>query len=152
LNLSIRTAESRKEALERAVELERWAGEIAPEFLGGPLAPGSVARMVDRHFDAPETVVVSAHAPDGECLGMLVTAPLEDPLTSRRYPLIVLLHVEPRFRHRGVAGKLVAGAIEHLGRRGVPRIAARAAHNDDALISMAERWGFVRHFELMLRE
>ena len=29
---------------------------------------------------------------------------------------------------------------------------ARAAHNDDALISMGERWGFVRAWELMSAE
>ncbi len=152
MNLSIRIAENREEALEWAVALERWAAEIAPEFLGGPLEAGSVARMIERHFDVPETVLASARSSDGEWWGAVVTAPLEDPLTARRYPLIVVLHVDPRYRHRGLASQLVEAAADELARRGIPRIAARAAHNDDALISMSERWGFVRHFELMLRE
>jgi GNAT superfamily N-acetyltransferase len=128
-------AESREEALERAVALERWAAEIAPEFLGGPLAPGSLAKMIERHFGAPEMVVASAHSTEGEWMGALVSAPLEDPLTARRYPLIVLLHVDSRYRHRGIAGKLVAAATAELARRGIPRIAARAAPTTSALIS-----------------
>jgi hypothetical protein len=31
-------------------------------------------------------------------------------------------------------------------------LSARAGHNDDALISMGERWGFVRQWEMMVRE
>jgi hypothetical protein len=39
-----------------------------------------------------------------------------------------------------------------LASRGHKRLAARALHNDDALISMGERWGFVRAWEWMLYE
>ena len=39
-----------------------------------------------------------------------------------------------------------------LGQRGLRTLAARAGHNDDALISMGERWGFVRAWELLLYE
>jgi hypothetical protein len=39
-----------------------------------------------------------------------------------------------------------------LAERGMRVLAARAGHNDDALISMGERWGFVRAWELMLFE
>ena len=52
------------------------------------------------------------------------------------------------------SGPLVRSSYraEQLAARGVRGISARVGHNDDALISMGERWGFVRHWELLLRE
>jgi GNAT superfamily N-acetyltransferase len=66
--------------------------------------------------------------------------------------MVLVLYVEPDARHRGVARALVEEATRLLAARGLRRLAARAGHNDDALISMGERWGFVRQWELMLRE
>ena len=67
-------------------------------------------------------------------------------------PMILVLHVETAWRHRGVARALLERVSELLAARGVRGLAARVGHNDDALISMGERWGFVRTFELMARE
>ena len=50
------------------------------------------------------------------------------------------------------AKALVEGVSGLLRDRGMSTLAARAGHNDDALISMGERWGFVRQWELMVLE
>ena len=83
---------------------------------------------------------------------MCLVGPLEDPLLESRLPLVLVLYVDSAVRHRGLAGLLVEAASRELADRGIPRLAARAGHNDDALISMGERWGFTRLWELMLRE
>jgi GNAT superfamily N-acetyltransferase len=136
--------------------LESLAAQAVSEFRDEPMVAGAVARLLERSFDRPETVLLRADARGADTgsgpLGILPTAPLEDPLSGERLPLIVLLHVEPRSRHRGIAGRLVEAATRELARRGLECLAARAGHNDDALISMGERWGFVRHWDLMLRE
>jgi hypothetical protein len=51
-----------------------------------------------------------------------------------------------------VARALVHETARLLAARGAGTLAARAGHNDDALISMGERWGFVRSWELLARE
>jgi len=66
--------------------------------------------------------------------------------------MVLILFVSPSARHGGLAGALVEAATAELAGRGIPLLAARAGHNDDALISMGERWGFVRQWELMVRE
>ena len=63
--------------------------------------------------------------------------------------MILALWVDPDWRHRGLARALVGRVHDELG---AAVIGARAAHNDDALISMGERWGFVRSFEVMFHE
>jgi hypothetical protein len=47
---------------------------------------------------------------------------------------------------------LIQRALQILSDRGCPELAARVGHNDDALISMGERWGFTRLWEFILRE
>ena len=84
--------------------------------------------------------------------GLCLTVPFEDPLTGEILPMIVILRVDPNLRHRGIARALVDDARSILAERGHGILAARAGHNDDALISMGERWGFLRHWELMLHE
>jgi GNAT superfamily N-acetyltransferase len=66
--------------------------------------------------------------------------------------MVLLLFVSPDVRHRGLARAMVDAVTRVLAARGHEKLAARAAHNDDALISMGERWGFVRQWEMMLRE
>jgi ribosomal protein S18 acetylase RimI-like enzyme len=62
---------------------------------------------------------------------------------------VLALHVDAGVRHRGVARALVAAAREALQARGVERLGARVEHNDDARISMGERWGWIRGWEWM---
>ena len=85
-------------------------------------------------------------------LGLCLVGPFEDPLTAERTPMVLALYVEPAVRHRGLARALVDEARAVLAERGFHRLAARAGHNDDALVSMGERWGYVRQWELMLLE
>ena len=80
------------------------------------------------------------------------SAPFEDPLTGDVQALLILLYTDPSIRQRGVARSLTGELRRALAARGVTELWARAAHNDDALISMGERWGFVRSWELMSAE
>ena len=73
-------------------------------------------------------------------------------LSAERLPMVLVLHVDPQLRHRGIASAMIEQSRHLLASRGCARLAARAAHNDDALISMSERWGFVRAWEWMLYE
>lgn len=151
MRVDLHTVRERHEALGLAPDLEPLAREATEEFRDDPLPEGVVRRLFERSFEAPECVVVLARAGDRR-LGVVVTAPLEDPLSGERVALVVLLHVDRDHRHRGLARRLVEAAASELSGRGLTSLAARAGHNDDALISMGERWGFTRLWELMLRE
>jgi ribosomal protein S18 acetylase RimI-like enzyme len=123
------------------------------EFRDTPLPAGTAARFVARHFDEPESLLLVAESrPGAGDLGLCLVGPFEDPLTAERVPMLLVLHVDPAVRHRGLARALVDEARAVLSERGLESLAARAAHNDDALISMGERWGFVRQWELMIHE
>jgi len=153
MDLTLRILNDRSEALDLAPTFDVIAAEINAEFRDTPVPEAVGLNLIRRHFGDPEMVVATALDKDlGERLGLCVTAPLEDPLFGERLPLIVLLHVHPDHRHRGIAGHLVKAVSVELESRGIHQLAARAGHNDDALISMGERWGFVRHWEVMLRE
>ncbi len=148
---TLRRVDDRAEALELAPRFDRAAAEAMNEFRDTPLPPDVGRSFVERHFDAPEALVLVAESA-GELVGFCVTGPLADPLTGEVTPLIVLLHVDVEHRHRGVARALAEEARRTLAKRGLTKLAARAGHNDDALISMGERWGYLRHWELMLHE
>ena len=149
--LTLRHVEDRAEALELAPHLDRAAAEAMNEFRDTPLPPDVGRAFIERHFEAPAAVVLVAEAA-GQLVGFCVTGPLDDPLTGEVTPMIVLLHVDVEHRHRGVARALAEEARRKLAARGLGKLAARAGHNDDALISMGERWGYLRHWELMLHE
>ena len=153
MNLKLHALEDRERALELVPRLDRYAAEGMAEFRDDPLPERTGERFLERHWDAPETLFLLAEdSATGTILGLCLIGPLEDPLTGERTPLIAILHVDPDLRHRGIARALVGEARRLLARRGFHKLAARAGHNDDALISMGERWGFVRHWELMLLE
>jgi GNAT superfamily N-acetyltransferase len=141
-------------ALACAPLVERYAAEAVEimEQLGGASVPAGLGRrFLERVVGDPAGLVLAArNGAGGADLGLLIAAPFEDPLLLKREPMIVLLHVDASVRHRGLARVLVERAVLILRQRGFARVAARAAHNDDALISMGERFGFVRQWELML--
>lgn len=149
MNLTFIT--DRNEALAFSGALDLAAHRALSEFQDEPPASDLGRRLVERAFDAPEFALVVARE-DEQTLGLCATAPYEDPLTGERIPMIVLLFVEQAHRHRGLARALAAEARRQLARRGFRRLAARAGHNDDALISMGERWGYVRQWEILLHE
>ncbi len=151
MDVSIRPVESLEEALTFTPRLDGYAREVMAEFRDVPLPPAVSRRLLERHFEHSTTLLLVAESEDG-VHGVCLTAPLEDPLTAEIVPIIVILHVEDDLRRRGIARSLVEDARNILAGRGHGALAARAGHNDDALISMGERWGFLRHWELMLRE
>jgi GNAT superfamily N-acetyltransferase len=153
VNLRLRAVEDRDEALALAPRLDACAIEVQAEFRDEPLPEGVGRRFVERHLGRREALLLVAEESEGgELRGLCAVAPLEDPLTGEVTPLVALLFVDRPLRHRGVARALVQEARRLLGQRGLRTLAARAGHNDDALISMGERWGFVRAWELLLHE
>lgn len=153
MSLRLRTVTTIEEARRLAPRLDAAAARVAAEFSDEPFPEGASARFLERSFAAPETVLVVAEDPGrGEPAGLCLVGPLVEPLTGTAMPLILVLHVDPALRHRGIAKELVREAQRRLSQRGARTIAARAGHNDDALISMGERWGFTRLWELMVLE
>lgn len=151
MNLRLRTITRREDAQGTLALLEQAVREV-----GGPhpgLTPGEVARRYLERLGPREAVLVVAEPREVERpLALAASAPLEDPLTGEVRALVVLLYTDPPIRQRGVARALVQELRRALAARGVTELWARAAHNDDALISMGERWGFVRAWELMSAE
>lgn len=151
--VAARVVSERDEALRLAPALDERAAEFMAQFSDAPYAAGAAARFLEQHFDDPATLLVVAEsAPGGPWAGLCLVGPFRDPLLASSLPMILVLHVEPAWRHRGVARLLLERASGELAARGIRGLAARVGHNDDALISMGERWGFVRTFELMERE
>lgn len=122
--------------------------------LGIAEAPGDFAeRFLEAHFESPETLLLVAESTPGLAdAGVLLCGPQIDPLSGVRTPMILILSVDSNVRHRGLAATLVKEAQRLLGRRGYRQLAARCPHGDDALISMGERWGFVRAWEFLSRD
>lgn len=149
----IRCIEDPEEAVELSTALETYVAQATADVRDEPLPEGTCRRFFERRFDNAETVLLVAETQLGRAdLGVCITGPFEDPLVGTRVPMILVLFVSPSARHRGLAKALVDRATEILEGRGLPTLAARAGHNDDALISMGERWGFVRQWEIMLRD
>lgn len=151
MKLSLRPITALDEALLHAPRLEQAAAEFHAQLSDDPLPPQTLTAFLRRSFSAQETLLLAAES-DGKCWGLLLTGPFTDPLFGTTAPLILVLHVDSTLRHRGVASELVQEAERILTARGLSTLSARAAHNDDALISMGERWGFVRAWELMIKE
>ncbi len=150
--LEIRPVTLLQEALRLAPELERQAALFQAQFSDQEFPRGAAARFLAHHFDEPESLLLLAAQAGGEPLGMCLIGPYVDSLSGERLPMVLVLYVVPASRHQGIARRLVEEARSTLRSRGITRLAARAGHNDDALISMGERWGFVRAWELMLLE
>ncbi|MEX1024151.1 MAG: GNAT family N-acetyltransferase [Planctomycetota bacterium] len=135
---------------------ERALADSAATYLADSnttVAPGTAARLLAEIDERVESVAVVAEAEDEpHPMAFCLTTPLHDPLVAERTACILALWVDPRLRHRGVARALVREVRRLLAERGVTRISARVGHTDDALISMGERWGFVRAWELMVHE
>jgi GNAT superfamily N-acetyltransferase len=153
MELELRQVTSLQEALRLAPRIEESAAAFQAQFSDAALPRDAAARLLATRFDAPQTVLIGAFpSGGGDPVGLCLVGPLEDPLTLERTPIVLVLQVDERARRRGVARALVEHAQSVLAARGMRVLAARAGHNDDALISMGERWGFVRAWELMLFE
>lgn len=153
---AVRIVTDRTEALALAPALDACAREFMGQFSDVPYPEGASRRFLEQHFEDPATVLVEARdqpggGPDGWAALCLV-GPFRDPLLGTTIPLVLVLHVRSAWRHRGLGRALLEEAARTLDERGVSGLTARVGHNDDALISMGERWGFVRNFELMQRD
>ncbi len=154
-----RIVTSLEEALSLAPALDACAEEFAAQFSDDPYPQGASQRFLEAHFEHPATVLVKAEVAPGGAggagapwTGLCLTGPWSDPLLGSHVPLILVLHVQSAWRHRGLGRGLLEEAARLLAERGQAGLSARVGHNDDALISMGERWGFVRNFESMQRD
>jgi len=151
MNLRLRTIASRDEAQGTLALLEQAVREVLGPENQPPAA--ELARRFLSRLGPPEALLVVAEPREVERpLALAASAPFEDPLTGSVRALLVLLYTDPSIRQRGVARALVGELRRGLLARDVGELWARAAHNDDAVISMGERWGFVRAWELMSAE
>lgn len=153
MEIEIRTVETAASALEH-LELLRSRGLEALQELGLAQAPADfIESFLASHFDAKETLLLIAETKAGAAdVGLILVGPQIDPLSGVRTPMILILSVDSDVRHRGLARALVQEAERLLKRRGFPQLAARCPHGDDALISMGERWGFIRSWEFLARD
>lgn len=67
-------------------------------------------------------------------------------------PFLYFLYTHPGFRRLGVARELLLQAEQWLKKQGSRTLVAPATHNDDAIISMGERRGYLREREWMVKE
>lgn len=153
MQLELRPIGDLDEARALGPRLDAAAAEFQAQYSDEPYPAGAAARFLARAWAESETVLVAAFKPGARApAGLCLSGAHVDPLSGERVPMVLVLFVDVELRHRGVARALVERCRELLGARGHARLAARALHNDDALISMGERWGFVRAWEWMLWE
>jgi GNAT superfamily N-acetyltransferase len=150
MNLKLRTIETRAEAQGLADLIGLGARETLRAVTEDAAPDGVEGRYLET-FEEPESVLVVAQGDEGP-VALAASAPFVDPLTAERRPMLVILYVDRAVRHHGVARALVRELRRRLGARGQGVLLARAAHNDDVVISMGERWGLVRTWELMSSE
>jgi len=155
MNLRLRTITTREEAQGTLALLEQAVREVngSAGAAESKRTPTELARRYLERLGPREALLVVAEPREvARPLALAASAPLEDPLTGEMRALVVLLYTDPSIRQRGVARALIGELRRSLAARGVKELWARAAHNDDALISMGERGGFVRSWELMSAE
>jgi ribosomal protein S18 acetylase RimI-like enzyme len=151
MNLRLRTVATREEAQGTLALLEQAVREAGTGL--DARRAGEIARRYLERLGPREALLVVAEPREvARPLALAASAPWEDPLTLERSAMLVLLYTDPSIRQRGVARALTRELRSALAARGVRELWARAAHNDDALISMGERWGFVRAWELLSAE
>jgi GNAT superfamily N-acetyltransferase len=156
MKVTIRQVEDGREARDLVPILNVMAEEAMSLVREEPLPPGALERFLERSFEAPETLLLVAEVPEGlpggGLAGLLLTGPFSDPLAGDCRPMILVLSVNRSLRHRGLAGALVTRAREIVAERGLPALAGRTEAGDDVRISMGERWGFLRVWEVMVAE
>ena len=153
MDISLRIHTDRESSSWLEEDLERLGVQASEEFRDTQIEPGLGKRLLDRAYESPAGLVLTAH-PKGtdERIGIFLSVPTQEPLTGELLPFIAILEVNSRYRHRGLARQMVESATGKLRERGFFDLSVRVGHNDDALISMGERWGFIRNWEMMIRE
>jgi GNAT superfamily N-acetyltransferase len=153
MEVELRTVTGADEARAHLDILQR-AGRAALVDLGLPEAPEDfIKRFLETQFEAPETLLLIAETSAGSAdIGFVLVGPHTDPLSGGRTPMVLILSVDSKMRHRGLATTLIQEARRVMKRRGYDQLAARCPHGEDALISIGERWGFVRSWEFLMKE
>ena len=151
MKLNLRKVESLEEALALAPRLDHAAAQFLEQFSDEPYPAGACERFLRRSFGAPQSALFVAEDA-GRAWGLCLSGPFTDPLLGTSQPMILVLFVDPSLRHRGIATELVRETEAHFDALGAGTLLARVPHNDDALISMGERSGFVRSWELMEKD
>jgi GNAT superfamily N-acetyltransferase len=136
-------------------DLDRYVRQLTAEWTDRTPGEGPGAALLQRVEESEMAFLLTAHSndgggPPGARLGYCLVLPWADPLTDLVTPFIAALEVDRDYRHRGLARFMVNTVTAEMKRRGHHELAARVGHNDDALISMGERWGFVRSHEVMV--
>jgi len=156
MNLNVRVITDPGEALGLLPLVERTIEDATEEYRDRPLPDGVAHGFLGRTLVGPEGLLLVAetneaaggsHGEGGHTVAILGTVADTDPLTGAVTPFLGILHVDPKWRHRGVARGVLGEARKILLERGLKALGARAAHNDDAIIAMGERWGFLRQWE-----
>lgn len=149
MNLRLRTIATRAEARGTQALLEQAVrAQLGPEARAEELA----RRCLDGLGPREALLVVAEPREVERPLALAASLPETEPLTGAVRARLVLLYTDPSIRLRGVARALVGELRRELAARGVTELVAQAAHNDDAVISMGERWGFVRTLEMLSAE
>jgi ribosomal protein S18 acetylase RimI-like enzyme len=141
---------SQIESIAEASELQAYLDKATTANFAGiehePVESGATLRFFEEELSHAETGLWVAR--DGDAvLGLCLTGAWVAPISGERMAAVLALYVEPNHRHRGIAKSLVQSAQSVLRARGVSRLGARVEHNDDARISMGERWGWTRGWE-----
>lgn len=101
----------------------------------------------------PSTVLLIARdAKSEQFAGVMFVAARKDPFIGKEDPYIYLLYTVREFRRLGLAATLIDKGEEILRRRGQKSLSAPAGHNDDAIISLGERRGYLREIEFMSKQ
>jgi GNAT superfamily N-acetyltransferase len=112
------------------------AEEDPPDEEGARLA-------VEAAFGDPALLCLLAEE-EGSAAGFLLALPWSDPFLGKKGSEMRLCFVRPHSRRQGVAASLVARAERILAARGVASISLLLPTQDDPLVSIAERHGYVR--------
>lgn len=126
---------------------EIYAAESVPQ------SGESARRFLLRSLGQPGSLLLLAKdEKTKKAIGFLFLAPREDGFLGVRVPFLYLLFVLPEFRRLGAARDLLLRAEKWLVGQGARMLVAPAIHNDDAIISMGERRGYLREREWMVKE
>ncbi|MDE0905129.1 MAG: hypothetical protein OSB42_10915 [Planctomycetota bacterium] len=152
MNLSLKEISDPADCEALAPLAQRLVERSCEELRNDPAPEDCGLKLLQRVLQSPTGVILQTIGADGETVGLIVTGPLIDPLVGDETPMVLLLWTADAFRRRGMSKGMIQSAAEILAGRGLHSLAARAEHNDDALISMGERSGFIRLYEVLLRE
>ena len=151
MNLKLRAIEGSEAARPFLPLIEEGIRASSLAYSEEAVPPGAGERFLAERFGRPESLLLIAEGDAGP-LALAITGPFEDPVTGESVPILIALYVDASVRHRGIARALVREVRRLLAERGYATLTARAGHNDDAIISMGERWGMVRTWEMMAVE